>query len=144
MPDILHEVTIMGPSEKIAQAITQQAGLRAWWTEQAKAEPKPGTISEFQFYGGQVTMKIKVDNIAPNHIQWSPQEGVPDWKGTRITWDMSPGDNGGTKLLFGQRDFASPDGSYAMSNFNWAWYLISLKAYIETGTGKPHTGQPGS
>ena len=65
--------------------------------------------------------------------------GVPDWPGTRVTWDLTPVE-GGTKLLFGHRDFASCEGSLPMTGFNWAWYIISLKKYAETGTGSPHTG----
>lgn len=144
MPDILHEVPIAGTPEKIYQALTEQSGLRAWWTEQASAQAKADTVSEFQFYGGQIKMQIKVDEISSNHIAWSPQAGVPDWPGTRITWDISSDDNGGTKLLFGHRNFPSYDGSFAYTNFNWGWYLSSLKSYIETGMGKPHTGAPGT
>ena len=144
MPDILHEVTIMGAPDKVNKALTDQSALRSWWTVEANAQPKAGTVSQFSFYGGQVNMKIKVDEIAPDHVYWSPQEGVPDWANTRITWDMTPGENGTTKLLFSHRNFANYDGSYALTNFNWGWYLISLKAYIESGTGKPHTGQPGT
>ena len=29
-----------------------------------------------------------------------------------------------------------------MTGFNWAWYIISLKKYLETGSGSPHTGAP--
>jgi uncharacterized protein YndB with AHSA1/START domain len=142
MPDILHEVPINGTPEKIYQALTDQSGLRAWWTTAASAQPKVGTVSEFEFYGGQIHMKIKVDEIRPEHISWSPLEGVPDWPGTQITWDISPGENGGTKLLFGHRNFGSYEGSFAYTNFNWGWYLSSLKAYVESGVGKPHTGDP--
>jgi len=142
MPDILHEVTIQGAPDKIYEAITQQNGLRGWWTTQATAQPAVGSVSEFKFYGGQVAMQFKVDALEPAHrVAWSALSGVPDWLGTHVTFDLTPVENG-TKLLFGHRDFASYDGSYAMTNFNWGWYLISLKRYIETGKGEPHTGAP--
>src|SRR4030095_4963981 len=117
MPDILHEVNIMGAPEKIQQALTDQGGLRAWWTTEASAQPQVGTVSEFPFYGGQIRMKIKVDEIAPNRVAWSPQEGVEDWWGTHITWDLTPGENGATKLIFGHRDFASYGGSFGLTHF---------------------------
>ena len=65
-------------------------------------------------------------------------QGAPDWTGTRVTWDLNPVD-GGTKLLFGHRGFASADGSLPDTSYNWACYLTSLKAYLETGKGSPHS-----
>jgi uncharacterized protein YndB with AHSA1/START domain len=37
MPDILLEATINAPPEKLYQALTEQEGIRAWWTQQATA-----------------------------------------------------------------------------------------------------------
>ena len=142
MPDILFEAMINAPPDKLYKALTEQEGIRSWWTQQATAAPKVGSTSEFGFYGGQVLMHIEVAQLDPNRkVVWKPIDGVPDWPGTRVTWDLIP-TNGGTKLLFGHRDFASSEGSLPQTGFNWAWYIISLKRYAETGTGSPHTGDP--
>jgi ketosteroid isomerase-like protein len=45
----------------------------------------------------------------------------------------------GTKVRFGNCDFASAEGSLASASLNWAWYLISLKDYLDTGKGRPDT-----
>ena len=66
MPDILLEATINASPEKVYQALTEQEGIRSWWTQQASAVPKVGTVSEFGFYGGQVLMKMEVTQIEPN------------------------------------------------------------------------------
>lgn len=137
MPDILHELTIAVPPEKVYEAITEEAGLAAWWTTASKAKPKVGSVSEFSFMNGQVVFKIEITQLDPPHkVGWKPLQGAPDWPGTRITWDLSAVDNG-TKVLFGHRDYASTDGSFASVNFSWGWYLASLKAYLETGKGNP-------
>ena len=144
MPAILHELTIDAPPERVYEAITEQAGLAAWWTNFASAQAKVGTISEFSFYGGQVLMRMEITALEPpRRVDWKALAGAPDWPGTRITWELSPADNG-TKILFGHRDYASTGGSFASVNYNWAWYLTSLKAYLETGQGNPHTGAPGT
>jgi uncharacterized protein YndB with AHSA1/START domain len=138
MPDILHEVTIKASPEKVYKALTEQSELAAWWTRDATAQPEVGTVSEFKFMGGQMTFKIRIDALEPNRqISWTPLQGAPDWPGTRITWDLTPVD-GGTKVLFGHRDYASTEGSFANVSYNWAGYLISLKHYLETGKGAPH------
>jgi uncharacterized protein YndB with AHSA1/START domain len=142
MPDLLHEVTIQGSPEKVYKALTEQDGLKSWWTIDAAAQPKEGSTAQFKFYGGQVDLQFTVDELKPgSRVAWSPISGVPDWGGTHVTWDLTAVENG-TKLMFGHRDFASYDGSFAYTNFNWGWYLISLKRYVETGKGTPHTGDP--
>jgi uncharacterized protein YndB with AHSA1/START domain len=139
MPDILLEATINASPDKVYQALTDQEAIRSWWTQQANAVPKVGSVSEFRFYNGQVVMQMEVAKLEANKVVWKPLSGVPDWPGTSVTWDFTPVEQG-TKLLFGHRDFASSEGSLPMTGFNWAWYIISLKKYLETGSGSPHTG----
>jgi uncharacterized protein YndB with AHSA1/START domain len=143
MPDVLLEAHISAPADTLYKALTEQEGIRSWWSLQTNAEPKVGTVSEVKFYNGGIVMQLEVETLAPNsQVVWKPISGVPDWPGTRVTWDLSPMENGQTKLLFGHRDFANADGSLPFTGFNWAWYIISLKKYAETGTGSPHTGDP--
>jgi len=139
MPDILIEVTVQQSPDKVYKALTEQDGIASWWTTGAKVQPQVGTISEFPFYDGQILMKMEVAELEPQHVEWKALSGVPDWPGTRVTWDLSPAEQG-TRVQFGHRDFASTDGSLPFSTYNWAWYMVSLKEYVETGTGRPHTG----
>jgi len=141
MPDILHEVTINGSVDKIYEAITTTHGLQSWWTFEATTEPTVGGVMAINFSVFDVHMKFTVDKLAAQHVTWTPTEGVPDWTGTHVTWDMTPTERG-TKVLFGHRNFTTTDGSFAYTSFTWAWYLISLKELIETGKGRPHNGDP--
>ena len=137
--DILHEVTIDAPPAKVYEALTEQSGLQAWWTEHATAETQVGSVSEFSFYGGAVVFKLSVDKLEPNgKVYWGVQQGAPGWDNTRITWDLTAAEDK-TKVLLGHRRWASTDGLYASSSYNWAWYMTSLKTYLETGAGTPHT-----
>lgn len=142
MPDILFEVPINAAPDKTYRAITQPDELRLWWTQQADIDPKLGSVSEFRFYNGGVVLRLELTEKTPNSkVVWKPVSGVPDWPGTSVVWDIVPTETG-TKLLFSHRDFANADGSLPYTNYNWAWYIISLKKYLETGTGSPHTGDP--
>ena len=139
MVDILHEVTIAASPEKVYQALTDQSDLQGWWTEHATAKAQTGTVSEFSFYGGMAVFRLNVDELEPGQkVYWSVKEAVPGWDNTRITWDLAENE-GQTTLRFGHRNWASTDGIYASVSYNWAWYMTSLKAYVETGTGTPHT-----
>ena len=137
MADILHELTIAASPEQVYKAVTEQNGLASWWTKRTTAQPKEGTTAEFGFYGGQFTMKFQVTKLEPaKKVNWTVLQSGPDWAGTRITWDLTPDDKG-TKVLFGHRDWTITDGSYASVNYNWGYFLTSLKAYLETGKGTP-------
>jgi uncharacterized protein YndB with AHSA1/START domain len=137
MAEILHEVTIQGSPDQIYTALTEQAGIAAWWTTGTKAEPTVGGKNEMTFYGGTFTIITKNAALEPgSRVAWDVEQGAPDW-GNSVTFDLSAADNG-TKLNFGHHNFDSTGGSYPMTNFNWAIYLNSLKTYIETGAGQPH------
>jgi uncharacterized protein YndB with AHSA1/START domain len=137
MPDALLEVPISAPPQRVYQAITEQAGLASWWTpDVSNAEPRIGSVAEFRFGGGYVT-KMEVATLEPDRrVVWNVRQGVPEWTNTRVTWDLEPTERG-TSLRFAHRDYPSTDGSFASVTFNWAWYLASLKTYVEKGQGWP-------
>jgi hypothetical protein len=41
-------------------------------------------------------------------------------------------------LLFAHRGFKQADEGYARVTTGWAYFLISLQQYLETGKGAPH------
>ncbi len=139
MADILHLVPIEASPEEIYDALTKGEGLRAWWTTDVDAEPAVGSPAEFRFEGGQVVMHMRVERLEPGEaVSWSVQDPAPpEWDGTEITWNIVPGE-GATNLLFGHRGWKATDGSFPAINYNWAYYLTSLKDYLEKGGGFPH------
>ncbi len=140
MPDVLLEVIVEAPIDTVYKAITDEAGLSGWWTTNSKAQAKEGTTSEFTFPGGFV-IKMQVDKLdkANNAVKWTAVQGAPDWDGTHVTWALTSVENG-TKVVLGHRNYASYEGSYASTAYNWAWFLTSLKKYVETGEGTPVPG----
>ena len=61
MPEILHTLPIRGPRREVYGAVTEQEGLRGWWTRFTSAEPKIGYINEFRF-GGEFKFDGVVDS----------------------------------------------------------------------------------
>ncbi len=59
------------------------------------------------------------------------------WEGTTITWDLAPASTG-TTLRFGHYGFAVVDAGYEQTRTGWAYFLESLKTYLETGEGTPY------
>ncbi len=135
MPDVLHEVTIAAAPDKVYKALTEQQGLEAWWTTHAVAEAKVGSTVQAHFRDGQIVIKMEVVTLSPAHkVEWMTLQAIPEWRGTQITWELSPAQNG-TKVFFGHRGFAPEVGLLPINA--WAFYLTSLKEYLETGKGNP-------
>ena len=139
MADILLMVPMAADPESVYRALTTQEGLASWWTQAVEAEPGVGAVNEFRFEGGQVVMRMKVaDLAAPEKVVWEVQDPAPpEWGGTRVTYDIRPTEEG-VQLVFGHRGWDSTEGSFPAINYNWAYYLTSLKEYVEGGVGFPH------
>lgn len=139
MADILLMVPIEAAPEDVYRAIADPEGLRRWWTTAVEGTGGLGDTLVFSFESGMVEMRMKVDAAdEPDSIHWSVQDPAPpEWEGTTVTWDVQAGDSG-TRLLFGHRGWRSTDSSFPAINYNWAYYLTSLKDYLEKGKGFPH------
>lgn len=139
MADILHLVGIEGSPEKIYTALTESNGLQGWWSQHSEVDPNVGSSMSVSFYSGMMAFEFKVTELIPgNKVVWEFENGPPDWENTTVTWTISEGE-GQTMLHFAHSGFASTEGGFAGYNFNWGWYLASLKGYVEKGTGMPHT-----
>jgi len=139
MVDILHRVPIGASREAVYRAITEPKGLSSWWTTDAEAEPKEGSLALFRFEEGRVQMRMRVKSLKPGtRVHWQVEEpSPPEWKGTEVTWDLSDQD-GVTSVLFGHRGWASTEQAFPFINYSWGYYLLSLVKYLEEGKGFPH------
>ena len=70
-------------------------------------------------------------------MSWTCVGGAEQWAGASIRFDVQ-NQEGGSRLVFRQGYGTEIDEeSFGVYNFNWAYYLESLRNYCETGTGKP-------
>ncbi|MCQ3973757.1 MAG: SRPBCC domain-containing protein [Anaerolineae bacterium] len=137
MKKILHAVEIRVPRNKVFKAFTTQTGLAGWWTTRVRVEEGAGGVIDFQFLEG-FNPDMKVIQLDPDRtVHWQCVGGHDNWLDNTFSFELSDkGEN--TLLLFTQlyaRELS--DEVYGTYNFNWGYYLDSLKAYCETGSGKP-------
>jgi uncharacterized protein YndB with AHSA1/START domain len=136
MPDILHLVRIRAPVETVYGAITDQEGLRSWWTAETIAEPEVGSIAEFKF-GERYHNKMRITKLDPcKAVEWVCIQAHEEWVGTRLTFDLEQMEDK-VVLRFGHRDWRETTDYLANCNYNWGLYMKSLKSYCETGQGDP-------
>jgi hypothetical protein len=70
------------------------------------------------------------------HVGWTCVEGADEWVGTRLAFDLTAKDDE-TVVLFTHADWREPVEFMAHCSARWAYFLLSLKSYVETGRARP-------
>lgn len=144
--------TINATPEKVYQAITQENGLKEWWTTTCTAENKVGGEAIFHF--GNIFNTMKIVQLMPHKIvqwecinQYDPSAHLKkhdEWIGTTLTFQLKQNNSGGTDLDFTHEGLTSDLECYNVCFSAWSHFLKkSLKNYVETGKGQPYNnGSP--
>jgi uncharacterized protein YndB with AHSA1/START domain len=138
MKNIRHLITINATPSKVYHAISEQEGLSSWWTQDTKVNLADPGILEFGF-GNGYTKKMKIIHTHPTvRLEWKCVDAHPEWIGTKIVFDLTTTKEHGTLLRFSHEGWRDETDMYAICNFNWAKFMMSLKSFCETGKGDPH------
>jgi uncharacterized protein YndB with AHSA1/START domain len=138
MADSRHLLKIAVAPQEVYQALTTAEGIRRWWTDNADLDEQVGGKGIFRFHYDQtVETVVQIINLQePVLVTWAVLDSFrPEQNGTIITFELRPAGKD-TLLHFSQNGFAA-DETYALMNTGWAYYLVSLKQYLETGKGAP-------
>lgn len=137
MRKILHAVDIQASPDRVYGALTTQEGLGGWWTTDVNADVREGGRIEFRF-ADQFAADMEVRRLEENRlVEWSCVEHAPLWQDNTFRFELEPRE-AGSLLMFTQEYAAEiPAEEYGRYNFNWGYYLLSLKRLCETGEGHP-------
>jgi len=139
MDTILHVVEIGGPADSVYRAISTAEGLAGWWSTKVAAEEEVGGVVDFTF-GSDFNPDMEITEMAePSKLTWKCVGGHDLWLGSDFKFEIRKLSDVRSQLVFTQA-YGSPvdDVAFGTYNYNWAYYLHSLKQYVETGTGFPH------
>ena len=140
MLNILHRVGIKAPRHQVYQALATVEGIAGWWTRDTSGDSKPGGVVVTRFFAdGKLigTFELAVEQLQPErHVAWRVVEGPKEWIGTRICFDLSSED-GFTVILFRHEGWKEAVPFMSHCSTKWGSFLMSLKAYVEMGTGQP-------
>jgi len=139
MADIRHLLAIDASAARAYQALTTAGGIRSWWTDNADLDGQVGGIGIFRFHYAQpVQTVIQVTALQePVLVVWKVLDSFrPEQNGSVIRFELRPQEKG-ILLDFSQTGYATADDTYALMNTGWAYYLVSLKQYLEKGKGRP-------
>jgi uncharacterized protein YndB with AHSA1/START domain len=127
---------VNGGSGEFAEIDRPRQGVAGWGTPQTRAERRVGALNEFRF-DPEWMLSFRVDELEPGrHVAWTAVQVPPDWKGTRISFDITPnGDS--VNLRFSQTGFPPDYEQLGFFNCQWALYMRRLKLLVGTGQGEP-------
>jgi uncharacterized protein YndB with AHSA1/START domain len=141
MVDIIHRIGIKAPIAKVYSALSTVEGVAGWWTRETTGESRPGGTVNVRFLsptGDEVgRMEFEMVELIPNtEVRWRFRAGPEEWIGTDVTFTLSQ--NGDTTVvLFGHRNWREAVEFTAHCSMKWATFLLSLRALVETGKGRP-------
>jgi uncharacterized protein YndB with AHSA1/START domain len=136
MSDIIHQVGIKAPAEKIYGLLTTDNGLSQWWTNDVSGAGEIGSVIEFRFNGGGPDFTVA--ELIPNKlVRWTHSGAMPEaWMGTEILFQLRE-DGAQTFVRFSHTNWKEPTDFMAHCSTKWAVFMLSLKDCAETGKGKP-------
>lgn len=141
MPDIIHRIGIKAPEAAVYKALATIEGLAAWWTEETTGNPALGGRIVFAFSAhdgkriGEMTMEVA--GLEPQRrVEWRCVGGPPEWLETRLSYELSVEDDC-TIVRFAHRGWREESEFMGHCSTKWATFLLSLRAFAETGKGSP-------
>ena len=137
MKKIIHFVRIHALPANVYRALTTEDDLAGWWSTAVRVKPNVGGVIDFRF-AGDFNPNMEVTRLEANRrVEWKCVAGHNNWRDNTFSFDLRDS-NGETDLMFVQV-YAQElsDEVYGTYNFNWGYYLGSLKRLCETGTGTP-------
>jgi uncharacterized protein YndB with AHSA1/START domain len=141
MVDIIHRVGIKKPVAEVYRAIATVEGIAGWWTKDTTGVSELGGRIAVQFsrssgeHLGGMTMEVMA--LEPNRlVHWRFRSGPAEWIDTDAIFQLSQeGDY--TVVRFGHRNWREAVEFTEHCSTKWAIFLMSLKAFVETGKGRP-------
>lgn len=140
MTQILHLVRIRKDLDTVFAAVGNAGSIEKWFTPATAAPYEVGSPLELAF--GDERIRFEVTERSENkRIVWHCVSRDNQWFGTDIVFEF---EKAGDKTLVRFDHSGWPETSDFMRDcaMSWAYFLESLKLYLETGEGTPEGVAP--
>lgn len=135
MANICLSVGTKSDAGRIVRALNSVEGLKSWWTDGVAGNPAQGGTLAFRF-GGNGGFDMRVVKSDDRQVQWECIGGPDDWVGTRVEFDIQPGDRQ-NMLMFRHAGWRAENPHFHHCSTKWATFLLSLRDEVERGEGRP-------
>jgi hypothetical protein len=139
MKVIHHVVDVGSPPSKVWYALTEASGMASWWSTEVDT-PKAAVGAQVHWtFAGDFNPVMEITKLeTEGELDWRCVAGHDPWKDNDFRFELDALSDGSIRLRFWQ-DYAVElsDDAYGIYNFNWGYYLESLRLLCATGSGKP-------
>jgi uncharacterized protein YndB with AHSA1/START domain len=140
MKTIHHVLDIEAPPGAVWRALTEPQGLAGWWSTKLATSGAPAAGARIHFtFAGDFNPVMEITGLADQReLAWRCVDGHDNWQDNTFSFELVPDGDRRSRLRFTQ-DYAVElsDDDYGIYNFNWGYYLESLRLLCTTGRGKP-------
>lgn len=137
MPDIVHDLPVRAPLQRVFEAISTPDGLDRWWTKTCTGRPEPGADYELGFGPGYLWRARVTRCEPPSVFELELLSADADWTGTRVGFELERrGDSTWTR--FRHSGWPAANEHYRISCNCWALYLRVLRRHLEHGETVPY------
>lgn len=139
--DILHRLGIHAPPATVFTALATRDGVAGWWTRATTGQAGPGGAFDVRFHAsngeeiGHMTFLVEYA-VPTRDVRWRCTQGPAEWIGTTVEFSLA-GAGDLTVVNFAHRHWREASEFTAHCSMKWATFLLSLRQYAETGTGRP-------
>ena len=141
--DIVHQLNIQAPANRVYKAFATEAGIQGWWSSNSEVGESQGAVVLLKFAKGDniVKMNFEVTEVAPGHkVVWTCTENTnPAWIGTSLSFEVLKQEEFSVFTLahtgFDGKWAEQPP--YTMTVEGWLPFIDSFQSYCESGVGQP-------
>jgi hypothetical protein len=138
MPNIVHRIsTTKATPDDLFQAVSTREGLATWWSRRVVGTEGLGGVLEFLFSEDDGPKFEVIELVVPSRITLRCVVGPNEWIGTDLEFRIATEDED-TVLLFAHRGWREEVPFMHHCSTQWAYFLLGLREYFETGEGRPY------
>ena len=137
MARVKHRVGIRGDVTEIYTSLIHPEKLSRWWASSASGIPQAGEKLNLVF-AELATLTFSLSRLqADQEVILDCTNGPGPWQGSRLLFTLENA-NGQVFLTLVHENTSASDDDFLYFNTKWPIYLLSLRDYIETGSGHPY------
>ena len=140
MARIRHRVGMAGDIDRIYRATHEPAGLVGWWASTADGRPDVGQVVNLHF-AALATLSFEIAALEANaRVRLRCVSGPGPWQDSRLDFAFERDEKQVWVGLIHENPSAAED-DFVYFSTKWPIYLLSLRDFIETGTGTPYPNE---
>ena len=139
MKTIHHVLDIDSAVDVVWTALTEHDRMAAWWSTKVDTPPAAIRARAVWTFAGDFNPVMEIIELDPPHeLVWQCVDGHEPWQDSQFRFRIAEAQPAGARLRFWQEYAVElADDYYGVYNFNWGYYLESLRLLCTTGVGKP-------